>query len=252
MSIRLLNYNKQPLLEKKNAIKNAFNTTIETDGDDSQLWLTILEEDINIEREFTMTLKSCDTYGIFHVFSENDFVGIARITTIEIQNTIIEIFKSKTKVKVNAYYNYKFNKWNIVKILTIPEPDDNIGSIETHITEAGFKAGYKPDFPGITTDKKVAVIGSGPAGLSCATYLLRSGISVTMYESADRAGGLLTYGIPNFKLDKKIVERRISLLEEAGLKLILNTTVGKDIPFEELAGVHDAMFIGVGTISVEF
>ncbi|MFT5661056.1 MAG: glutamate synthase (NADPH/NADH) small chain [Sulfurimonas sp.] len=121
-----------------------------------------------------------------------------------------------------------------------------IGSIETHITEAGFKAGMKPDFPGITTDKKVAVIGSGPAGLSAATYLLRSGISVTMYESADRAGGLLTYGIPNFKLDKKIVDRRISLLEEAGLKLILNTKVGQDINFEDVANTHDAMFIGVG------
>ena len=121
-----------------------------------------------------------------------------------------------------------------------------IGSVETHITEAGFKAGYKPEFPGITTDKKVAVIGSGPAGLSAATYLLRSGISVTMYESSDRAGGLLTYGIPNFKLDKKIVERRVSLLQEAGLKLVLNTKVGKDISFEELADAHDAMFIGVG------
>ena len=121
-----------------------------------------------------------------------------------------------------------------------------IGGIETHITEAGFKAGMKPDFPGITTDKKVAVIGSGPAGLSAATYLLRSGIAVTMYESADRAGGLLTYGIPGFKLDKKIVDRRILLLEEAGLKLVLNTKVGKDIDFEEIANVHDAMFIGVG------
>ena len=121
-----------------------------------------------------------------------------------------------------------------------------IGSVETHITEAGFKAGYKPEFPGITTDKKVAIIGSGPAGLSCATYLLRSGIAVTMYESADRAGGLLTYGIPNFKLDKKIVERRVKLLEEAGLKLVLNTKVGEDISFEDLANAHDAMFIGVG------
>ena len=121
-----------------------------------------------------------------------------------------------------------------------------IGSIETHITEAGFKAGYKPEFPGITTDKKVAVVGSGPAGLSVATYLLRSGIAVTMYESSDKAGGLLTYGIPNFKLDKKIVERRVALLEEAGLKLILNTKVGEDIAFEDLANSHDAMFIGVG------
>ncbi len=121
-----------------------------------------------------------------------------------------------------------------------------IGSIETHITEEGFKAGYTPDFPGITTDKKVAVIGSGPAGLSVATYLLRSGIAVTMYEKADRAGGLLTYGIPNFKLDKKVVERRVRLLEEAGMKLILNCEVGKDQTFEEIADQHDAMFIGVG------
>ena len=121
-----------------------------------------------------------------------------------------------------------------------------IGSIETHITEEGFKAGYTPDFPGITTDKKVAVIGSGPAGLSVATYLLRSGIAVTMYEKADRAGGLLTYGIPNFKLEKKVVERRVKLLEEAGMKLILNCEVGKDKTFEEIANNHDAMFIGVG------
>lgn len=121
-----------------------------------------------------------------------------------------------------------------------------IGSVETHITEAGFKAGFKPDFPGITTDKKVAIIGSGPAGLSCATYLLRSGIAVTMYERNDKAGGLLTYGIPNFKLDKKVVDRRVKLLQEAGLELVLNCEVGRDIDFEEIASKHDAMFIGVG------
>jgi len=121
-----------------------------------------------------------------------------------------------------------------------------IGSIETHITEEGFRAGLTPDFPGVTSDKKVAVIGSGPAGLSVATYLLRSGVGVTMYEKADRAGGLLTYGIPNFKLDKKIVERRVKLLEEAGMKLVLNCEVGKDVAFETIANEHDAMFIGVG------
>jgi glutamate synthase (NADPH/NADH) small chain len=121
-----------------------------------------------------------------------------------------------------------------------------IGSVETHITEEGFKAGYKPEFPGITTDKKVAIIGSGPAGLSAATYLLRSGIAVTMYERSDRAGGLLTYGIPNFKLDKKIVERRVKYLIEAGMELVLGCEVGKDIAFEEIADKHDAMFIGVG------
>ena len=121
-----------------------------------------------------------------------------------------------------------------------------IGSVETFITEEGFKAGYKPDFPGITTNKRVAVIGSGPAGLSVATYLLRSGIAVKMYERSDRAGGLLTYGIPNFKLDKKIVERRVKYLMEAGMELALNCEVGKDITFEEIASSHDAIFIGVG------
>jgi len=121
-----------------------------------------------------------------------------------------------------------------------------IGNVETYISEEGFRAGLTPDFPGITTDKKVAVIGSGPAGLSVATYLLRSGIAVTMYEKADRAGGLLTYGIPNFKLDKKVVERRVKLLEDAGMTLVLSCEVGKDITFEEIADAHDAMFIGVG------
>lgn len=121
-----------------------------------------------------------------------------------------------------------------------------IGGIETFINEEGFRQGLKPYFPGITTDKKVAIIGSGPAGLSAATYLLRSGIAVTMYERADRAGGLLTYGIPNFKLDKKIVERRVNLLIEAGLKLVLSCEVGKDIEFDQIADQHDAVFIGIG------
>jgi glutamate synthase (NADPH/NADH) small chain len=121
-----------------------------------------------------------------------------------------------------------------------------IGSVETFINEEGFKQGLKPEFPGVTTDKKVAVIGSGPAGLSAATYLLRSGIGVTMYERADKAGGLLTYGIPNFKLDKKIVERRVNLLIEAGMELVVNCEVGKDVTFEEIADKHDAVFLGVG------
>jgi len=121
-----------------------------------------------------------------------------------------------------------------------------IGSVETFINEEGFKQGLRPYFPGITTDKKVAIIGSGPSGLSCATYLLRSGISVTMYERSDRAGGLLTYGIPGFKLDKKIVERRVSFLEEAGLTLLLNCEVGQDIEFDTIANTHDAVFLGLG------
>jgi glutamate synthase (NADPH/NADH) small chain len=121
-----------------------------------------------------------------------------------------------------------------------------IGSVETFINEEGFKAGLKPEFPGVTSDKKVAIIGSGPAGLAAATYLLRSGIGVTVYERADRAGGLMTYGIPNFKLDKKIVDRRVKLLKEAGMELVTDCEVGKDITFEEIVNSHDAIFIGIG------
>ncbi len=121
-----------------------------------------------------------------------------------------------------------------------------IGSIETFISEEGFRHGLEPQFDGITTDKKVAVIGSGPAGLSVATYLLRAGIAVSMYERADRAGGLLTYGIPNFKLDKKIIERRVDFLLKAGMELHLNCEVGKDISFDELSSTHDALFVGIG------
>jgi glutamate synthase (NADPH) small chain len=121
-----------------------------------------------------------------------------------------------------------------------------IGSVEAYINEEGFKQGFKPYFPGVTSTKKVAVIGSGPASLSAATYLLRAGIGVSMYERADRAGGLLTYGIPNFKLDKKVVARRVELLQEAGLQLHLNCEIGKDLSFEEIADTHDAIFIGIG------
>ncbi|BCD61911.1 glutamate synthase (NADPH) small chain [Nitratiruptor sp. YY08-26] len=121
-----------------------------------------------------------------------------------------------------------------------------IGAIETFISEEGFKKGMRPDFCSKKTDKKVAIIGSGPAGLSCATYLLRAGIEPHVFERADRAGGLLTYGIPNFKLDKKVIQRRIDWLIEAGMKLNLNVEVGKSLEFEELLENYDAIFIGIG------
>ncbi len=124
-----------------------------------------------------------------------------------------------------------------------------IGSIETFISEYGFKKGLKPEFPGITTKKSVAVIGAGPAGLSAATYLLRAGIKVEMYDRQARAGGLMTYGIPGFKLDKEVVSRRVRWLEEAGMNLHVNCEIGKDISFDEIAGQNDAIFIGIGAES---
>ena len=121
-----------------------------------------------------------------------------------------------------------------------------IGSVETHISEEGFKKGLKPKFSQTKIGKKVAIIGAGPAGLSAATFLLREGIDVVLFDKQARAGGLLTYGIPGFKLDKHIITRRVKLLEEAGAIFRQNTEVGKDITFDELSNDFDAVFIGVG------
>jgi len=121
-----------------------------------------------------------------------------------------------------------------------------IGSIETYISEEGFKRGLKPEFAKEKVGKKVAIIGSGPAGLSTATFLLREGIDVEIFERQNRAGGLLTYGIPGFKLDKKVIERRVELLKEAGAKFHLNTEVGKDVSFSSLVDSFDAIFLGLG------
>lgn len=121
-----------------------------------------------------------------------------------------------------------------------------IGPIETYISEEGFKQGFKPKTKEIISDKKVAVIGSGPAGLSVATFLLRSGFKPYIYEKASKAGGLLTYGIPGFKLEKSVVQRRVELLEEFGAEFILNTEVGVDISFEDVMEKYDAIYLGIG------
>ncbi len=124
-----------------------------------------------------------------------------------------------------------------------------IGAIEASITDLAFEAGMELPFPGLKHDKKVAVIGSGPAGISCAHFLLRAGIGVEMYERAPTPGGLLTYGIPGFKLDKQIVDRRFKMLRKAGLNLHLQHEVGKDIDLQELIDRHDATYIGIGATS---
>jgi glutamate synthase (NADPH/NADH) small chain len=121
-----------------------------------------------------------------------------------------------------------------------------IGAVETYISESGFDNGLVPKFSKNKIGKKVAIVGSGPAGISAATFLLRAGIDVDMYERANRAGGLLTYGIPGFKLDKYRIERRINWLKDAGMKLFLNCEIGKDKSFEELEKDNDAVFIGIG------
>ncbi|NPA50848.1 MAG: glutamate synthase subunit beta [Epsilonproteobacteria bacterium] len=121
-----------------------------------------------------------------------------------------------------------------------------IGSIETFISEEGFKKGFKPHFSKDKLNKKVAIIGAGPAGLSAATFLLREGVDVEIFDKQNRAGGLLTYGIPGFKLNKNVVFRRVELLKEAGAIFHQNVEVGKDISFEELLDKFDAIFLGLG------
>jgi len=121
-----------------------------------------------------------------------------------------------------------------------------IGSVETHISETGFDNGLKPKFANDKIGKKVAVIGSGPAGISAATFLLREGCDVEMFERANKAGGLLTYGIPGFKLEKERVQRRVDWLVEAGLTLHTNCEIGKDKSFKDLENEFDAIFIGIG------
>lgn len=121
-----------------------------------------------------------------------------------------------------------------------------IGSVETYITEAGFDNGLKPKFKNKKIGKKVAIVGSGPAGLSAATFLLRAGVDVEIFERSSRAGGLLTYGIPGFKLDKHRIQRRVDFLIEAGAVVTLNCEIGKDKSFEDLQKEFDAVFIGIG------
>ncbi|MDR1460942.1 MAG: glutamate synthase subunit beta [Campylobacteraceae bacterium] len=121
-----------------------------------------------------------------------------------------------------------------------------IGAIEVAISENGIRNGLKPKFSQKKVGKSVAVVGSGPASIAAATYLLRAGVDVTMYEKQNRAGGLLTYGIPGFKIEKEIVARRIGWLKEAGMELRTNTKIGEDISFSELVNLHNAVFLGMG------
>ncbi|WP_108260150.1 NAD(P)-dependent oxidoreductase [Mangrovicoccus ximenensis] len=122
-----------------------------------------------------------------------------------------------------------------------------IGSVEKYITDTAWEEGWvKSIAPSRERTEKVAVIGAGPGGLAAADALRRKGIQVTVYDRYDRAGGLLMYGIPGFKLEKQIVQRRIDQLVEGGVKLVLNCNVGEDITFEQLRQEHDAILIATG------
>jgi len=123
-----------------------------------------------------------------------------------------------------------------------------IGSIEKYITDEAISQGWKPNISNIKKNKyKVGIIGAGPAGLACADVLVRNGFNPIIYDKYEEIGGLLTFGIPPFKLEKKIVKQRRKILEDMGVKFVLNTDVGKDISFEKFQDMFDAVFLGMGT-----
>ena len=122
-----------------------------------------------------------------------------------------------------------------------------IGSVEKYITDTAWEQGWvKPIVPAAERSESVGIIGAGPAGLAAADVLRRQGVQVTVYDRYDRAGGLLTYGIPGFKLEKDGVMRRIAQLEEAGVEFVMNCNVGEDLTFDAIRGKHDAILISTG------
>jgi glutamate synthase (NADPH/NADH) small chain len=123
-----------------------------------------------------------------------------------------------------------------------------IGNAEKYITDTAFAMGWKPDMSNVVwTDKKVAVIGAGPAGIGCADILVRNGVKPVVFDKYPEIGGLLTFGIPEFKLEKSVLSRRREIFTEMGIEFRLNTEIGKDISMAELLNDYDAVFMGMGT-----
>lgn len=124
----------------------------------------------------------------------------------------------------------------------------SIGALEKYITEEAFRQGWRPTIQGtIDTGRRVAIIGAGPAGLGCADILVRNGVKPVVYDKYPEIGGLLTFGIPAFKLEKDVVFRRRQIMEEMGVTFRLNTEIGRDIGFETILEQYDAVFLGMGT-----
>ncbi len=122
-----------------------------------------------------------------------------------------------------------------------------IGAVEKYITDTAWDSGWvKPVRPQAERPESVGIIGAGPGGLAAADRLRRAGVQVTVYDRHDRAGGLLTYGIPGFKLEKDVVQARVQQLEQGGVRFVLNCNVGEDLSFDAIRGQHDAVLIATG------
>lgn len=123
-----------------------------------------------------------------------------------------------------------------------------IGSVEKYITDTAIAQGWSPDLSDVVdSGKRVAIVGAGPAGISCADVLTRNGVKAVLYDKNPEIGGLLTFGIPPFKLEKEVVTKRRSMFEDMGIEFKLNCEIGKDIEFETLLNEYDAVFLGMGT-----
>ena len=123
-----------------------------------------------------------------------------------------------------------------------------IGNIEKYIADEAFKKGWKPDMSNVKqTPFKVGIVGAGPAGLACADVLVRNGVKPIVYDKYEEVGGLLTFGIPPFKLEKEVVLKRKKILEDMGVEFKLNIEIGNDISFNKLKSMYDAIFLGMGT-----
>ncbi len=123
-----------------------------------------------------------------------------------------------------------------------------IGSAEKYITDTAFAMGWRPDMSKVVwTDKKVAIIGAGPAGLACADILVRNGVKPVVFDRNPEIGGLLTFGIPEFKLEKHVMVQRRQIFTDMGVEFRLNVEVGTDVTIDELLQDYDAVFMGMGT-----
>jgi len=124
----------------------------------------------------------------------------------------------------------------------------SIGAIEKYITDEAFKQGWKPDLSNVVrTGKRVAIVGAGPAGLACADVLARGGLTPVVFDRRSKIGGLLTFGIPPFKLEKEVVDKRREIMEYMGVEFRLHCEIGRDLAFEDLIREFDAVFLGMGT-----